>query len=233
MRGYGQQFCPITRAAEIFATRWTPIIVRNLLLGSRTFSDIRAGAPGIPRTLLSERLRSLERYGILERRPNPHGRGFVYHLTPSGRELQEVCDALGTWGARWLEAAPAGLDPGVVLWAVSKSIDRDRLPEERVVIRFNFQDEPKHQFWLLVQRPEPEVCRKPPGFPEDLVVTTETEWLAKWHMGRISLGQAMRWRVMTIEGPRRLVTALSTWGGVTPFAAVAPARAAREVPAGA
>lgn len=224
MRVYGQQFCPITRGAEIFATRWTPIIVRNLLLGCRTFGELQAGAPGIPRSLLTDRLRQLERAEIITRSPNPKGRGFVYELTDAGQELRAVCDALGTWGARWLEAAPEHLDAGVLLWAISKSMDPDLLPEQRVVIRFEFRDQPKHRFWLLVQRPAPEVCRKPPGFSDDLTVSTETKWLAKWHMGKLSLGQAMHAGVMTVEGPRRLVRELSRWGGVTPFATVAPGR---------
>lgn len=222
--GYGQYFCPITRAAEIFATRWTPIIVRNLLLGCSTFSEIQQGAPGIPRSLLTERLHQLEHAGIVERHPKPNGRGWLYELTPAGRDLEPVCEALGTWGARWLDAAPAQLDPGVLLWAICKSMTPERLPSERVVVRVNFRDAPKQRFWLLVQRPEPEVCRKPPGFDEDLIVTSDTEWLAKWHMGRVSLGNAMQARLITIEGPRRLVREFSRWGGPTPFASVTPAR---------
>jgi hypothetical protein len=101
----------------------------------------------------------------------------------------------------------------------------DRLPEQRVVVRVTFRDAPKQRFWLLVQRPEPEVCRKPPGFDEDLVVTSDTQSLAKWHMGRLSLGQALHARVITIEGPRRLVREFGKWGGMTPFASVAPASA--------
>jgi DNA-binding HxlR family transcriptional regulator len=222
---YGQYFCPITRAAEIFATRWTPIIVRNLLLGCSTFSEIQEGAPGIPRSLLTERLRQLERAGIVERRPKPAGRGWIYELTAAGRELEPVCEALGNWGSRWLDAAPAQLDAGVLLWAICKSMERERLPEERVVVRVNFRDAPKQRFWLLVQRPEPEVCRKPPGFDEDLVVTSDTESLARWHMGRLTLGQAIHARKISVEGPRQLVREFSRWGGVTPFASVAPARA--------
>jgi DNA-binding HxlR family transcriptional regulator len=226
MRGYGQPFCPISRASEIFATRWTPIIIRNLLLGCRTFGELQAGAPGIPRSLLTGRLQQLERLEIVARSPNPGRRGWIYELTDAGQELAPVCHALGAWGARWLEAAPHHLDAAVVLWAISKSMDRDRLPDERVVIRFDFLDQPrpKHRYWLLVQRPEPEVCRKPPGFPDDLTVTTETEWLAKWHMGTMSLGQAMHARVITVDGPRRLVRDLSRWGGVTPFATIPAAR---------
>ena len=222
MRGYGQAFCPITRASEIFATRWTPLIIRNLLLGCRTFSELQAAAPGIPRSLLSDRLQHLEHVEIVARRPNPGRRGWIYELTEAGQDLAPVCHALGVWGTRWLEAAPHDLDGAVLLWAISKCMDRDRLPEQRVVVRFDFLDQPrpKHRYWLLVQRPEPEVCRKPPGFPDDLTVTTETEWLAKWHMGTVSLGQAMHARVITVDGPRHLVRDLARWGGVTPSASV-------------
>jgi DNA-binding HxlR family transcriptional regulator len=223
--GYGQYFCPITRASEIFAIRWMPIIVRNLLLGASTFSDIQAGAPGIPRSLLTGRLRQLELFGVVERRPKPKGRGWLYELTDLGHDLAPVCEALGIWGARWLEAVPAEVDPAVVVWAICKCMDREQLPEERVVVRVNLRDHPDQRFWLLVQRPEPEVCRKPPGFHEDLVVTSDTEWLAKWHMGRLSLGQAMHARVITVEGPRHLVREFSKWGGISHFASVAPAAA--------
>src|SRR5215475_591905 len=102
MRAYGQ-FCPVARTAELFAERWTPIIVRNLLNGCRTFSEIRQGAPGIPTALLSQRLDTLQRAGIIEREPARSGRGASYHLTDMGRELKAVCDAMGQWGARWLE----------------------------------------------------------------------------------------------------------------------------------
>lgn len=220
---YGQYFCPITRAAEIFATRWTPIIVRNLLLGCSTFTEIQDGAPGIPRSLLTDRLRQLEHYGIVERRPKPSGRGWLYELTAAGRELEPVCEALGTWGARWLEAAPVTLDPGVLLWAICKSMTPVRLPAERVVVRVVLRDAPRQPFWLLVQRPEPELCRKPPGFPEDLVVVSDTESLAKWHMGHISLGDAMHARLISLDGPRRLIREFARWGGTTPFATVTPA----------
>src|SRR5437899_10185072 len=218
MRGYGQ-YCPIARGAEIFATRWTPIIIRNLVLGCQTFGEIQAGAPGIPRSVLTQRLRQLELYSLVERLPNPHGRGFVYQLTAAGEELRDVCFALGTWGARWLEVAREDLDAGVVLWSMCRLMEQDpeRLPEERVVIRFKLNDVPKKRYWVVLRRPEAEVCMKPPGFEEDLIMTTDSEWLAKWHMGSLPLGQAMRQRLITIEGPRELVRAFSGWGGLSPF----------------
>jgi DNA-binding HxlR family transcriptional regulator len=114
VRTYGQ-YCPIARGAEIFAERWTPLIIRNLQLGCGNFSAILEGAPGLSRTLLSQRLKQLERLGVVESAPKPGGRGHRYELTSSGHELFTVCQTLGEWGARWLEIAPENLDPFVAL----------------------------------------------------------------------------------------------------------------------
>jgi DNA-binding HxlR family transcriptional regulator len=221
VRTYGQ-YCPVSRASEIVAMRWTPIIVRNLLLGSETFSEIQEGAPGIPRTLLSQRLRLLEQYGIVER--GAGGRGSRYRLTAAGRDLEPVVDALGQWGARWLELAPEHLDAGVVLWSLCRQVDPAGLPPRRLVIRFEIPDDRRRRFWVVLAPRESEVCVKPPGFDEDLVVSTRSEWLAKWHMGRISLGQAMHEGVMAVEGPPELVRTLATLG-LSRFAGVPPASA--------
>jgi len=228
MHRYGQQFCPIARASEIFAERWTPIIVRNLLLGCTTFNALAAGAPGISRSVLAQRLRLLEDHGIIEHHPEPLGHRGVYTLTESGIELQQVCDALGNWGARWIEAAPEGMDPLIVLWATCRFIDVSSFPQPRVVVRINVTDMPrqKNLFWLLIQQPEAEVCIKYPGYPDDLVMTTESKWLAQWHMGRVSLRAAMAQNVIDIQGTPKLIKALTRCGGVTPFATIALANSA-------
>jgi DNA-binding HxlR family transcriptional regulator len=216
VRTYGQ-YCPVSRATEIVAMRWTPIIVRNLLLGCETFGEIQEGAPGIPRTLLSQRLRLLEQHGIVERLAGPR-----YRLTEAGRDLEPVVDALGVWGARWLELAPEHLDAGVVLWSLCRQATPDGLPGRRLVIRFEIPDDARRRFWVVLAPEASEVCVKPPGFDEDLVVTTSSEWLAKWRMGRISLGQAMHEGVMAVQGRSDLVRALDALGR-SKFAGVAPA----------
>jgi DNA-binding HxlR family transcriptional regulator len=215
VRSYSQ-YCPVARASEILGMRWTPIIVRNLLLGCETFSELLEGAPGIPRTLLSQRLQLLESYGIVERD------GRRYRLTPAGRELEAVVDALGVWGARWLEVAPEHLDSHLVLWSLCRLADPAAVPEPRLVIRFDLSDGQRRRFWVVLEPPDAEVCVRPPGFDEDLVVRTSSEWLAKWHMGRISLGDAMHEGLMTVEGPSQLVNTLATLG-LSRFADVAPA----------
>jgi DNA-binding HxlR family transcriptional regulator len=226
MDGYGQ-YCPIARGAEIFATRWTPIIVRNMLVGCRTFGEILDGAPGISRALLSERLRQLEHYGILTRSPNPAGRGYLYDLTDAGLELQAVTDALGAWGARWMELAPAHLDAAMVLWSMCRCMPRDELPDPRVVVRFELADGDQKRLWVVAQKPEPEVCIKPPGFDEDLIVKTDSASLAKWQLGWFSLGTAQRHGLIQVRGPLHLQRELAGWAGRHPFADVTPMRNAR------
>jgi len=205
------QFCPIARASELIAERWTPIIVRNLLIGCNTYTSIEKGAPGIPKTLLVQRLRKLERYGVIERRKNPSGRGSTYELTPAGLELLDVIFALGKWGMRWLEVAPEHLDPGMVLWALGKSVIHDRLPDQRLVIRFVFTGRPRLTLWALVDNGEVEACLNHPGGDEDLIITADPEWFVSWHFRRCSWAEATRDGHIVVDGVRRLARAFPTW----------------------
>ena len=221
MKSY-QQYCPIARGAEVFAERWTPLIIRNLFLGCETFTEIREGVPGIPKTLLSQRLRKLTHEAVVETRRNASGRGSTYHLTDMGRELGDVSFALGAWGAKWLEVGPEHIDTRVVLWSMARLIDRGRMPEPRVVIRFDVTDAtPEHQFWLVIEREAVEVCFRNSGFEERLVVTTTANWLARWHMGHISLAEGQRRRLIDVAGPPGLIRAMATWG-LSPFAHIKP-----------
>jgi DNA-binding HxlR family transcriptional regulator len=131
MRTYGQYY-PIARTSELLAERWTPIIVRNLLTGCRTFGELLDGAPGISRALLAQRLELLQEHGILTREPSS-GRGGRYLLTEKGRELKAVTDAMGAWGARWLELEPQHIDPAYVLWATCKLVDLAKVPSKGLV----------------------------------------------------------------------------------------------------
>jgi DNA-binding HxlR family transcriptional regulator len=188
MRTYGQ-YCPIARGAEIFAERWTPLIIRNVHLGCETFGEILEGAPGLSRTLLTQRLKQLERLGVVESAPKAQGRGHRYQLTSSGHDLFKVCETLGEWGARWLEIAPENLDPYVALWSMCNALCRDRLPDQRVVIRLDFTGfRPHERYWLLLEHGEAEICKTYPGLDEDLYITADAEAFVKWHARPAVLG---------------------------------------------
>jgi DNA-binding HxlR family transcriptional regulator len=223
MKSYGQ-YCPIARTSEFFAERWTPIIVRNLAAGCRTFTQLREGAPGIPKALLVERLALLERYGVVARSTPPKGRGYLYELTESGWELKRVCDAMGEWGARWLEIEPRHVEPAYVLWATCRLVDLDKVPPRGVVARFELRDDPKQRFWMVMQRPRAELCTSYPGRPEDLIVTTDSETLVQWNLRRMTFQEAVRTGRCRVEGPPGLARAFPSWIRPSPFAHVSPAQ---------
>jgi DNA-binding HxlR family transcriptional regulator len=223
VRTYGQ-YCPIARGAEIFAERWTPLIIRNLYLGCGSFSEILEGAPGLSRSLLSQRLKRLERFGIVESPPKPDGRGRHYELTPAGHDLFKVCASLGEWGAAWLEIAPEHLDPFVALWSMCNALRRERLPNRRVVIRFDFASRQRRErFWLLIEHGDTEICKEYPGPEEDLYITADAEAFVKWHAGQLTWAEATLDRRIQLHGPSWLVRDFPTWNARSMFAHVKPA----------
>jgi DNA-binding HxlR family transcriptional regulator len=215
VRTYGQ-YCPIARASELLAERWSFIILRNIVLvGCRTFNEIADGAPGLSRGLLSKRLRDLERAGVIEIRPKPDGPGSTYEPTQAGRELSEVMLALQHWGSQWAELTPEHAHPGVVLWGwVTCHLDRGRLPRRRVLVRFDYPtlSGPGSRGWLLIERGDAEICEKHPGGDEDLVVVvSDPVAFARWDLGELEWGDAVRGGAIEVRGSRALARALPTW----------------------
>ncbi len=197
----------------MFAERWTPLILRELLRNSHRFSDLQRGLPGMSQSLLSQRLRSLEREGIIERRPAAGGRGREYHLTPAGAELSELVELLGAWGYRWrIDRLNAkDVNPESVMLFLRRSIAVDRLPPRRVVIRFDFSDGRRRTWWLVLARPEIDLCPTDPGFEVDLYVTANTMALAEALLARRDLRQAIRAELVRVEGGRDLARAFPDW----------------------
>ncbi|MDN5768388.1 MAG: helix-turn-helix transcriptional regulator [Humibacillus sp.] len=213
MRSY-RQYCPIARASEVLAERWTPIILRNLLGGATTFTTLADAAPGLSRTLLTQRLRELQRAGVVEITPHPSGRGHSYRPTPAGRALGPVLMAMGTWAEEWFELDPTASDPGFLLHSWCQHyLALDLLPTRQVVVRFDFVDQPErhHRLWMVFAGASSEVCRAFPGYVEDLVVTAESTALAEWHLGRIDWATALRSGRIQVAGPPGLARALPTW----------------------
>jgi DNA-binding HxlR family transcriptional regulator len=205
---------------ELLAERWSIIILRNILIGCRTFNEIADGAPGLSRGLLSKRLRDLERAGVVEIRPKPNGPGSTYEPTQAGRELSEVMSALHHWGSKWAELTPEHAHTGVVLWAwVTCHLDHDRLPQHRVLVRFDYPmlSGPGSRGWLLIERGDAEVCEKYPGGEGDLVVVVnDPVAFARWDLGQLEWGDTLRSGAIEVRGSRVVARALPTWHRVEP-----------------
>lgn len=214
--GYGQ-FCPIAKASEVFANRWTPLIMRELMAGLHKFNDIHRGMPLISRAVLVSRLRELEGHGIIERRPCAGGRGHDYWLTPAGDAFRSVVSALGHWGLIHARdrIKPADLDPSLLLWSFRKRADVGALPDRRVVVRFEFSGVPKARtkfriMWLVLERSGVDVCVKDPGFSVDLLFRGNIVDFVAVYLGH-ALWRDLAGQALLIEGDRQLARQLPAW----------------------
>jgi DNA-binding HxlR family transcriptional regulator len=219
MHPYGQ-YCPVARAAEILADRWTLLIVRELLADVRHFNELERGLPHMSRTLLAERLRRLEQMRVLERRATSRGRPTEYRLTAAGRELQQIIDQFGEWGARWAFGPPRPneLDPIILLWWMRRRVAADRISRPRVVIQFDFRRAPQQSYWLLIEPNDVSVCLKDPGFDVDVIVTSDVMTFYQVWLGRLSLVNAVRRKLVHLDGAPTDIRAFPNWFTWSPMA---------------
>lgn len=214
------QYCPVARAAEILADRWTPLIVRELLAGVHHFNALERGLPGISRSLLAARLRHLEDAGVIERRRGDHANISEYHLTDAGRDLRRVLDRLGAWGARWAfgDPRPGELDPVLLLWKMRRRIRVQLLPPRRTVIEFDFTGRRGRRIWLVLDPAEVSVCLKPPGFDPDLIVHADLALFFRVWVGVRAYEDAVRAGDIVVDGRPALVRELPRWLMWSPMA---------------
>lgn len=214
MTSYGQ-FCPIAKAMEVLDERWTLLVIRELLLGSTRFNELRRGVPKMSPALLSKRLRSLTRAGIVARTP------AGYSLTPCGAELVDVVTALGVWGTRWIgELGEADLDPHLLLWDMRRTVPVTAWPRARTTVAIRFDDIPRATaWWLVVAGDEADLCDYDPGFDVTVTVRTGLSTLTRIWRGDLSWESALRAGRVTLDGPEQARRSLPTWIGQSTLAA--------------
>jgi DNA-binding HxlR family transcriptional regulator len=208
------QFCPVAKAAEVFGDRWTPIIIRELCFGTRSFGELLEAAPPISRTVLAQRLKQLGQAGVLHVEPKPTGKGHLYRLTPAGEDFRSIIELLSAWGQRWGQGqlGPDDLDPQELLWSMRRQIDPTEIPAQGLVIRFEFRGLPKSnrspRYWWLVLRPDDiEVCLKAPARNTDVVIAADLMSLTKVWLGYVGLADALRSGKIILNGPARAISA--------------------------
>jgi DNA-binding HxlR family transcriptional regulator len=219
MPSYGQ-FCPVAKAMEVLDERWTLLIVRELLLGSTRFNELRRGVPKMSPALLSKRLRALERAGVV-RRTDEGGRSS-YLLTESGHELRSIVDALGAWGVRWVgELGSEDLDPHLLMWDMRRTVPVDRWPRARTVVAFRFDDVPKaREWWLCVNGDDVDICDDDPGFDVTATVATSLRALTGVWRGDVTWTQAIRSGAVQLDAPGVVRRQVPEWIGQSLLSAV-------------
>jgi len=217
MQGYGQ-FCPIAQAAEVLTERWTPLVIRELVGGSRRFNEIQRGVPLMSSSLLSKRLRTLERVGVVERQDGE------YLLTPAGWELKPIIEQMGIWGERWVRRAVSeqDSDPAFLMWAIKRTLKREALPEDRTVVHFRLTGaaEKKCYWWLVLTGGDSDLCLTDPGFGVDLTVRSHPETLISVWLGDTGLAAALRRSDIELDGPSHMKRAFPRWFGLSSLAQI-------------
>jgi DNA-binding HxlR family transcriptional regulator len=227
MSKYGQ-YCPVARALDLIGDRWTLLIVRDLLMGTRHFNELERGLPRISRALLAKRLRQLEQANIIiKHQAVSRQTSTDYELTQAGQELLDVIISLQVWGDTWAfgEPTPEELNPVLLMWCLRKQVKCERLPKQRVVVQFDFCSPHKVTFWLILTTGDVTICLTEPDYEIHLFVTAELAALYKVWAGRTSYPEVLSTDSVRIDGIPSLIRAFPAWFG---WGTVAPAERAKH-----
>ncbi|VVN40538.1 hypothetical protein PS662_05435 [Pseudomonas fluorescens] len=229
MEGSYGQFCTVARGAEALCERWTPLVVRELLCGSKRFNELHRGVPRMSTNLLAQRLRHLEEIGVIRR--TAAGNVWEYSLTEAGEELRPIIMALGHWGARWIGSRlrEDELDAGLLMWDVRRFVRIETFPARPVVIQFTFRDaRPGEQaWWLVVEEGVADLCRDDPGRELTLVVDSSVRALTEVWTGDRTPREVLQSREMRVDGAQKDAENLWRWLGTSAFAGTRRAVVAR------
>ncbi len=225
MKRYGQ-YCPVARAAEVLSERWTLLVIRELLWGNDRFNAIARGVPRMSPSLLTSRLRELERVGLVERHQE---RGENrYRLTAAGAELEPLVEHMGAWGQRWMhQLRPDELDPTMLMLDMSREIDPSRLPSSPVTVEIQLADgtgADLDRWWLVFDIAGVDACDTDPGFTPAAWMSTDTSTLTGVWMGDVTWASALRSGSLRVDGDSTVCREISRWIGVSRFAGVDRAR---------
>jgi DNA-binding HxlR family transcriptional regulator len=218
MKGYGQ-FCPVAKTAEIFAQRWTPLIVRELCFGPKRFNEVQSGVPLMSRALLVQRLSELEAFGVITTQPLAQGK--LYSLTPAGYQMGELIALMSDWGQRHGQGriAHEELDPELLMWGMKRQVDPRKLPDRDVVLRLEFRRMPKahaarRYWWMILRQDDVEVCFKDPGAEVDVVIAADLEAFVRVWMGHRGLREAVDAGDISLIGDSPHIAALKRALGI-------------------
>jgi DNA-binding HxlR family transcriptional regulator len=213
-------YCPIAVGVDVIGDRWTPLVIRELMVGSTGFNEIHRGVPRMSRTLLAQRLRLLERRGLVSRETAPRGYPGRYVLTPAGQSLTPIVWAIGQWAAEWVFGDPADEDcDGLsLMWRLHQSAIPDKLPQQRTIVHLVLTGAGAAEGWLDINGQEVTVCTDVPGQDVHLAVEAGTGPLQRWLIGLVPFHELVRAGQARLLGPSTLARDFPTWFDTSRFA---------------
>ncbi|MDI1344198.1 MAG: helix-turn-helix domain-containing protein [Pseudolabrys sp.] len=209
-------------AAEIVCSKWTALLLRELLTGPARFNDLRRGVPKMSPTLLSKRLKELEEAGVISARGKDRTGAAEYRLTAAGEDLRPVVMSLGNWGQRWIESSLSlkNLDPSLLMWDMRRNIAPTTLPDRRCTVQFVYPEltAGRNTWWLVIERGDVDLCSVDPGFEIDLYVSGALRSMTAVWMGHVTLKSEVDAGRIVLTGDKGLSRSMHSWLGLSPFA---------------
>jgi len=210
---YGQ-FCPIAKATEILGEKWTILIIREILMGARRFSELQRGLGDISPALLTSRLKSLEMQGMVARKKIAGQKGYEYYPTEACEALLPVLVSLGEWGLCWARhtVLDADFDVEFLMYYLERSIDPSKMIGDESVIRFQFTDLVEQKdWWLLIRNDTVDLCLKNPGKDVDVYFTCTVRTMHDVWMGERTYRDAIKSGDLYVQGDPALTRNIRSW----------------------
>jgi DNA-binding HxlR family transcriptional regulator len=214
-------YCPIAIGVDVLGDRWTPLVIRELMVGAHGFNEIHRGIPRISRTLLAQRLRQLERLGLVDRTAAEPGKAGRYELTPAGNAITPVVWAMGHWAAEWVFGEPteADCDGLSLIWRLHQHAIPSKLPSARTVVHLRLTGTNGAEGWLELGPAGASVCKEDQGHDVDLAVEADTIQMHRWLIGLVPFRDLVAGGQARLLGPSRLGRAFPGWFDLSTFAA--------------
>lgn len=211
---YGQ-YCPLSMATQILGTRWTILVIREVLLGHTSFNDISRGVPLMSRTLLSDRLKQLELVGLLTKQEHGRGKAVTYLPTSACEALGPILYDIAAWGQEWIATEPSleDVDTDVLMWDMRANVEARADFPERFVVRFRFPDAPENKtlHWLVFENNEVDICYIDPGYEVDVYIEATARDMVRIWMGWLELEKAKAEQRIQIDGPPQFTDDIKSW----------------------
>jgi DNA-binding HxlR family transcriptional regulator len=211
-------YCPITAAAKILQPKWNIQILRSVCLYDlTTFNDIRRLLPNVSPTLLSQRLKFLIEYGVIEKRECDRSNAQYYHPTDAGKKLTKVLIAMGEWGRGWLdqEASVHAADGAMLLWILGQKINANVMPKSAAVLHFCLDESREngaHDYFIMFDDDQkPELTDNNFGYEPDLVILAKKSTLAACYMNYTTYATELKKQTIVLEGDYKLQKSFTNW----------------------
>jgi DNA-binding HxlR family transcriptional regulator len=209
-------------AAEIVCSRWTALVLRELLCGTTRFNDLRRGVPRMSPTLLSKRLKELADAGVIAVVPTKQPGVVDYKLTQAGEDLRDVIMSLGVRGQRWVESSLSlkNLDPSLLMWDMRRHLAPSSLPARRCTVHFVYPElsAGRKAWWLVIEGGKVDLCSVDPGYEVNLHVRSSLRSMTAVWMGVSTLKAEIEAGNIELTGEKAIARSMQAWLGLSPFA---------------